>query len=68
MMVESILTILYQIQQTKIIRKMVGASRFGGQVLPEGAQSKRHFISRSHPAYSDGFTAGPAGFLTNSEA
>ena len=32
MTVESILTILYQMQQTKIIRKMVGASRFGGQV------------------------------------
>ncbi|HMK75592.1 MAG TPA: hypothetical protein VK568_05350 [Thermodesulfobacteriota bacterium] len=42
------------------LKNMVGASRFGGQVPLEGAQSKRHFISRSHPRYSDGFTAGPA--------
>jgi hypothetical protein len=35
---------------------MVGASRFGGQVPLEGAQSKGHIISRSHPVYSDGFT------------
>ncbi len=27
------------------------------QVPLEGAQSKRHFVSRSHPLYSDGFTA-----------
>jgi len=27
---------------------MVGASRFGGQVPLKGAQSKKHYISRSY--------------------
>jgi hypothetical protein len=58
----------YDLFLEMIFKEMVGASRFGRQVPLKGAQSKRHFISQSHPPYSDGFTAGPVNFLTpNSE-
>jgi len=50
-----------------VFNELVGASRFGGQVPLKGAQSKRHFISRSHPPVF-GWLHGRSGCLTDSTA
>ena len=51
MAVESILTILYQMQQTTIIGGLVGASRFGGQVPLYRAQYQNWFHLLEVSAY-----------------